>query len=107
MLCQQELVSTATAGVQTLQEKASQLETVEKTLQDLAEVRDWKERVQHVNKCAAWSDVYVSEAELARLQNKLSMRIPDARKEVSSPSRPRTGELFLVPGGLGQSFIRH
>ena len=65
-----------------MQEKANQLEIVEKSLEDLAEVKDWKEQAQNVRKCVAWSDLHVSEAEVARLQNKLSMRIPDVRKSV-------------------------
>ena len=59
-----------------------QLEETEKALEDLAEVKDWKQQVQHVRKCVAWSDVYVYEAEHARLQNKLSVNIPSARKQV-------------------------
>ena len=69
-----------------LQKKKSDLEETEKALEALAELKDWKQQVQHVRSCMAWSDVYVAEAEQARLQNKLSMRIPAARTAVSTPN---------------------
>lgn len=50
--------------------------------QSMTEVKDWKEQVDHVRNCRAWSHVHVAEADLGSMQQKLDARIPQARQMV-------------------------